>query len=178
MYGRAPPDQWNVGIALIGHEVGFERHNIGGVFGLAHSQPLQSTAKLLLPTPVRTINDIPEELKKNYPDNYLDYWQYKRGLKELKDDADTDFKERSERGNENIWKNKDKISYRFGYIYGAKATENRLVPIIQELKLSAPVEESWDDILDKWLKESRPYAEENELWEWLKQHYSSPKRKA
>lgn len=65
----------------------------------------------------------------DYASKILENWenelQYRKGLKELKDDADKDYEQR------NL---KDKISHRFGYIYGVKHTEGRLIPVIKELK--------------------------------------------
>ena len=62
------PSQWNVGIALIGHEVEIK------LFTIEHplwrsgksKDSIMDVVEIVLPTPVRTINDIPEELRKNY----------------------------------------------------------------------------------------------------------------
>lgn len=49
------PDDESIAIALIGHEINWE-------FG----EGWDDIAKLILPTPVRTIEDIPEELREFY----------------------------------------------------------------------------------------------------------------
>lgn len=63
------PDDWEVAIAFIGHEMEFEQTlypHVEAEEGLWAADPRKPIAKLLLPTPVRTIEDIPEELRKNY----------------------------------------------------------------------------------------------------------------
>ena len=57
------PDDYGVAIGLIGHEIEFDRRMTPKVHG--------EVAKLSLPTPVRTMEDIPEELRKNYTKEIL-----------------------------------------------------------------------------------------------------------
>ena len=72
---------------------------------------------------------IPKVVDEVNLDNLLGEWKYKLGLKESKDKADEKF----EKGY-SVDSVKDKISHRFGYVYGIKEAEKRLVPIIMELK--------------------------------------------
>lgn len=64
--------------------------------------------------------------------------QYKKGLKELKEDSIESFKERELADNE--------PSYRLGYVYGAKAAENRLIQTIKDLKVAQSKQFSLEDI--------------------------------
>ena len=93
--------------------------------------------------------DVPKVLDEVDLDKQLGEWKYKLGLKECKEKADKKF----EKGY-SVDSVKDKISHRFGYVYGIKEAEKRLVPIIMELKS----------------QETHPFSDEDmiEFGEWCK----------
>lgn len=72
--------------------------------------------------------DLPKVIEEFNLDKELGEWKYKLGLKGAKEKADEKF----ENGYSVVVP--DKISHRFGYVYGVKEAEERLVPIIMELK--------------------------------------------
>jgi hypothetical protein len=57
------PDDYEVAIALIGHELEFKTE---AMLIPDAEVPIIDVAKLILPTPVRTIEDIPEDLRESY----------------------------------------------------------------------------------------------------------------
>lgn len=158
------PDDYPVAIALIGHTMKFEIKDFslgketqeGGMY--IRAVHIGKVAKLSLPTPVRTIEDIPEELRKNYPEG----WPIKNKISTLF------------LGNLIRQYDKEEISLsRMAELINKKVSQyDTLSELTNE-------EETWDDI-EKKLKKSlggKLNKDELEVLKWFKNRYQIPKRK-
>lgn len=111
-----------------------------------NTNKVQIASMSVLDFTVATTNpnsDLPKVIEEFNLDKQLGEWKYKLGLKEAKEKADEKF----ENGYA-VNSVTHKISHRFGYVYGVKEAEKRLVPIIIELKSQSTYPFTEQDMID------------------------------
>ena len=111
-----------------------------------NTNKVQIASMSVLDFTVATTNpnsDLPKVFEEFNLDKQLGEWKYKLGLKEAKEKADEKF----ENGYA-VNSVTHKISHRFGYVYGIKEAEKRLVPIIIELKSQSTHQFTEQDMIE------------------------------
>lgn len=178
------PSQWSWALAFIGHELEFTIHSTyrqgdGKCFCntvekrkkcehftgppindclLYNGEQIQY-ARITIPTPVRTMEDIPEGLRHKYPADFDG---------NLPPDS---FWVKRHRENIKLLEEKDKEILLL--VKNNNDLKNRCEKL--ELQLSTPVEESWDDIFNRYANGED--ADGITIWDWLEQYYNPPTKR-